>query len=658
MAGYSTFGEIEAPEIDAVVRVEKRSSSGHKSRILTVCATLVLVLMVAFTRAYSRKGAEPMLPIQLSSIDYTDETSLKFASSNEYTRVTPIKAVWEHIAEPFRVTTLEATFDGEVIPNHHHLDFTWEVDGEVQKLKANAIDLTFTTVGLKSVKLTIADSSSGSVGNYESEVVVKYVRREIRSLTDEDRKRTLDAIETIYRVDQQTGEELYGENYRSIVSFSKEHLNGAGRLGCDSWHDDAGIVTHHLGFTIEFEEVMQLIDPMISLPYWEYTIDTDLYGDNIWESPIFQDEWFSPLDTVDENHVVNQGRFAYLEIPKITDGSFDVLNPYGLLRTPWVTDPNPYLTRGKEINKGALFGSVSCNMFKSTFNQGDIATINNRLNGGAHGPVHIQIGGEWNVNDEMLSFMDAYGGFEYKLVLVFKILWRTGFARCPTTCAEGETCECYAPVEVLEEAGLTAYEAMKQIDVLKYLSTDGDYVYTSDDGEYHIYGLEDSPEEEEAVWLKILQALANPGWVGEMYTSSAPTDPTFWILHPTAERLLSARRLVKDTMSLDETWGYTHQDNNPSDNGWVCDWSNVEGWGLPDCVQGTCSGHNADDVLEFNFINFPGKQFTNQELYDYIDPTNVDLPYMYDSYNWDHCGFGVDYVDDDDATAVSKMKLH
>mmetsp|Transcript_34736 Transcript_34736/g.43831 ORF Transcript_34736/g.43831 Transcript_34736/m.43831 type:complete len:115 (-) Transcript_34736:245-589(-) len=37
------------------------------------------------------------------------------------------------------------------------------------------------------------------------------------------------------------------------------------------------------------------------------------------------------------------------------------------------------------------------------------------------------------------------------------------------------------------------------------------------------------------------------------------------------------------------------------------------------------------------FLNEPGKVFTNQELYDYVEPTNIDLPYMYDNYEWTHC---------------------
>ncbi|CAN0040552.1 unnamed protein product, partial [Laminaria digitata] len=32
--------------------------------------------------------------------------------------------------------------------------------------------------------------------------------------------------------------------------------------------------------------------------------------------------------------------------------------------------------------------------------------------------------------------------------------------------------------------------------------------------------------------------------VGDMYTSSAPYDPLFWVIHPAAERLLAWRRKV------------------------------------------------------------------------------------------------------------------
>lgn len=35
----------------------------------------------------------------------------------------------------------------------------------------------------------------------------------------------------------------------------------------------AGIMTHHVGYTLLFEQALQVVDPTVSIPYWEYTID-------------------------------------------------------------------------------------------------------------------------------------------------------------------------------------------------------------------------------------------------------------------------------------------------------------------------------------------------------------------------------------------------
>lgn len=34
-----------------------------------------------------------------------------------------------------------------------------------------------------------------------------------------------------------------------------------------------GIMTHHVAYTLQFEQAMQLVDPSVSIPYWEYTIE-------------------------------------------------------------------------------------------------------------------------------------------------------------------------------------------------------------------------------------------------------------------------------------------------------------------------------------------------------------------------------------------------
>ena len=34
-----------------------------------------------------------------------------------------------------------------------------------------------------------------------------------------------------------------------------------------------GIMTHHVGYTLLFEQALQVVNPAVSIPYWEYTIE-------------------------------------------------------------------------------------------------------------------------------------------------------------------------------------------------------------------------------------------------------------------------------------------------------------------------------------------------------------------------------------------------
>ena len=42
-------------------------------------------------------------------------------------------------------------------------------------------------------------------------------------------------------------------------------------------------MTHHVGYTLLFEQALQAVDPAVSIPYWEYTIDCEDY----WEGFFF-----------------------------------------------------------------------------------------------------------------------------------------------------------------------------------------------------------------------------------------------------------------------------------------------------------------------------------------------------------------------------------
>ena len=160
--------------------------------------------------------------------------------------------------------------------------------------------------------------------------------------------------------------------------------------------------------------------------------------------------------------------------------------------------------------------------------------------------------------------------------------------------------------------------------------------YDETKGRYQVEGLDHTLLEK--TWHDMLQAFCSPGYVGELYTSNAPYDPLFWVIHTAGERLLAWRRILNynNRKDLDETWGYTHPSGVPSDTGVVCDWSRVVPGisDFPECKEQVCTGHNADDLLP---SEISGETYTNQAFYNFMDPYNEDLPYLYDNFKYSHC---------------------
>mmetsp|Transcript_5413 Transcript_5413/g.16017 ORF Transcript_5413/g.16017 Transcript_5413/m.16017 type:complete len:250 (-) Transcript_5413:31-780(-) len=242
------------------------------------------------------------------------------------------------------------------------------------------------------------------------------------------------------------------------------------------------------------------------------------------------------------------------------------------------------------------------------------------------------IGGQWDYNTEKWGDVASALSFPDALLLLSKFLWRQGYVRCPTTCSADTApadCVCSCPSaltkigegrtaeEFLNASGATALNPNADLEsVLKAAGlTAEDYV----------------------------AELCHVGHPGEMFTSAAPQDPTFWPLHGNAERYLQYARLLKaeGTLDLDETWGYSHATGLPSDTGLVCDWSGLttEDMALPSCSLETCPGHKEDDLLPFSDLSDDQEGlYTNAEFYALTSPNNEDLPYVYDSLShWPGC---------------------
>ena len=474
----------------------------------------------------------------------------------------------------------------------------------------------------------------GQVETFPFEVMVKYVRREIRNTTDAQRGAFFDAMAVVYATPQADGENAYGRKFRSIERLVAEHLRGAAAKECDHWHDDAGIMTHHVAFTLEMEQSLQSVNPSTTIPYWDYTIDEYELAEWV-DSPIFADDWFGEASPSDQNHIVTKGRWGYTSV---TTGALETSprNPYGLLRAPWNTNPVPYVLRHRYVlgEKDGGWKFPGCSAFAMAWNATGLSSYLVNLNGFLHGPVHVMIGGQWFADPDYNVTWTQGGNY----LLASKWLWRQGYVRCPEVCSSdtpSSACVCSCPDEVT--AGFaSAYDFLDKTGIVNM--TNGmldkhnwrNYLQFTNSSASGF-----SCESMDECYEHAKDLLCHVGHAGEMFTSAAPWDPTFWPIHGLADRYLAFKRMkARDNeTTLEQTWAYQHVGSVPSDTGRVCDWDGVEGMALPSCERATCPGHHEDDLLPMsNFLGL-NETYTNMEFYDLMDPNSDDLPYTYETFD-------------------------
>jgi hypothetical protein len=375
----------------------------------------------------------------------------------------------------------------------------------------------------------------------------------------------------------------------------------------------------------------------------DYTIE-EYQGIEWWQSPVLSADWLGTSSPANADHIVDTGRFAYTPILSDARSFSDTTNPYGLLRSPWNTNPTPFVMRSNATMGVFADGSTnfpSIKSFAKYLSVGSLAMVLAGLNGELHGPVHIMVGGHWNMkhiwNEERVQ---AWGTWADNHLLLSKFLWRQGFVRVPESCSAdtpGTECMASCPSEVTGD--LTARGVLKAARVW------GDNGWTTDMNESFAVYSDSAPGVTDQTGTStdltdgdLLDELCHVGYPGDMFTSAAPQDPTFWPLHGNAERFVQVIRTYKASglLNFDETWSYDHSIvPAASDTNLVCDWTDVEGYDMPTCSKGTCPGHKAEDLLPFEGLAWAGgvrkMTYSNAEMYELISPTNTDMPYVYDS---------------------------
>lgn len=488
----------------------------------------------------------------------------------------------------------------------------------------------------------------------------------------------------LWKVDTATGREKYGAQYTSIASFVEEHALASNDIRCDAYHEGTGFLTHHLALQNSFEASLRAVDPTVTTPYWDFSIE----GEKILEagrspsylatiSPVFTDEWFGSVDAQD--HIVDS-RWAHISMPKTSKSSVVNPNSYGYVRSYWNNNNDPEVTRHMFDVCGIepTYKTVpACDDHFGVINSPSLGIFQMTSPGHGHGPLHVLTGGVGggcvqgyaqyvekhktmlyaNISDEEILAK----GFEVKKVRQFGLeaprknlldrivmgeyfhayrsLWRSHMCsrdstpqllQCPAKCSQEtpvEQCACTVPG--LEEG-----------------STDWRDVY-------HCIVKEDRRPFFDAFFtFEMLRDLvifvANTPLVeGEMLEAASPADIMFWMIHPAIERLLAAKRL-----STVHTFGGKEISKwDASSEVWMAySYYSLAAGQNPTYPEAfTCKGHEAEDHVLPDVLPFiRGFQkladangdgvVTNWEYYQAIDPNNVTgVDYVFSNFDWSHC---------------------
>ena len=192
------------------------------------------------------------------------------------------------LVEPYRVTSLSvarSSADSSNSADTNTNTFVWTIDGDEDVevlssddptfavMKGDSITVKFRTTGVYALVVTEYDTTGAVVTSTHINAICKYVKRELRTLTVADREAFLNAAATIWKYTTEEGQALYGEKFTGMEMFTALHIIQSNDIRCDSYHEGSGFITHHLAMSISFDAALRAVDPAVTLPYWDFTIE-------------------------------------------------------------------------------------------------------------------------------------------------------------------------------------------------------------------------------------------------------------------------------------------------------------------------------------------------------------------------------------------------
>ncbi|CAM9722738.1 unnamed protein product [Heterosigma akashiwo] len=480
-------------------------------------------------------------------------------------------------------------------------------------------------------------TESGEQKTYKYQVICKYVRREIRTLSDTDREKYFYALKQFHSLTMDEGKALYGDKFYNAKDLTIRHVAAT---SCGSpWHGGANFVSTHFAFVLHMEQVLQLIEPSVTTPYWNYILDAEEYGAGEWyKSEVWSEDYYGTFNADGQL----EGKWSTLPIGRVTDPSETaaMYNSYGIITGQHNQDNHFTLTRNLKTC-GWAFSKINlptCVDESLVLNTQDYTDFWYYADTQLHSNLHPLLGGASNCGfDAADAMMNKLAGDEDAQKVLEVILletlnyWEANIQKYNTPATMAETSfdtpfeEVMLTFTNLDCTGIDSmsYDAVYDwLDDLSLLNTQNKIFAMYDvmgktNGTYHWKHVDEDTND--FLMRATLKLNCQAGTLTPMSSPlGSSADPIFGVAHSLFARHYSYLRL-----------------------------SNTE-WNATFVESSDCYGQRPNDVMVWQgLLGEEGDDlhfYTQQELLEVFAPTNPALPFLHDSLDFSYCENGVEPI--------------
>jgi hypothetical protein len=589
-------------------------------------------------------GSNPMFTLRREGYEVLDFFAQEPTSSMTYAMLADYTAV----VEP-NVPMELVVFDSESSTGYDDLNnYIWEACPIIKGVTSSScqygssgkssLNPSFSCTALTdsySISVLKQDAFGDTMTDFSltGKALCMYVRREIRDLSDQDLSATMDSMYALWTSSMEDGQAKYGQWFKNSTYFASAHDFNAAWQDADHIHEGLGFLPQHMKITNLFELAMQSVDNSVALPYWDFTID---YAQNltIFESPVFTEDTFGSLATPTDHYWGWTYANDSIEGATIQDGRWkdtladynwqypELQNGFGYIRGPWNMNPSPYITRFASYT----LSLPSCLDYYAWASDKEFVDFLEIAAYGPHASTHGVIGSVYGCDlmdpllqagiirdeDSQLSICKKWGFY-------LKELYRSNYIIPQTNCSAKSMDK--DDIDCGFTCNANTYDAMLS-ELPSVISTQ--------------YVPEQMGESDWEQWRDfICEGDAFRIFVGDHLESASPADPSFWVIHPTQERLLQAKYIGGG-------WDSTYWPTD-SRNEYVCDKAECyeSDYGNKDYYSECCYGHYENDqLMDFESGDkTKGVGPTNGQIMADTNPNSMSyaMPYIYQHFKWDHC---------------------